>query len=59
MFPDLYWILTKVDPRACGVNLGKKYLSTKREGRSPRMRGKPVFKHSMSLILGSIPAHAG
>ena len=32
----------QVDPRACGVNGDVKLAKALRDGRSPRMRGKPA-----------------
>ncbi len=49
----------QVDPRACGGNGVGKCRNRSNDGRSPRMRGKPVAAMGPLQWHRSIPAHAG
>ncbi len=48
-----------VDPRVCGGNFHVRRRSRLWNGRSPRVRGKPVGLPGVSTLLWSIPACAG
>ena len=48
-----------VDPRACGVNQLNLLGCDALQGRSPRMRGKLAALVLTTVLVGSIPAHAG
>ena len=48
-----------VYPRACGETASAAPRPTTPEGLSPRMRGNPASPRAISVVRGSIPAHAG
>ena len=46
-------------PRACGENIASALKNVPATGSSPRVRGKPVSRRSMTWERGLIPARAG
>ena len=46
-------------PRACGANLQPDVNRSRRDGSSPRMRGKLLFEGEAVIDVRIIPAHAG
>ena len=49
----------QVDPRVCGGNQARARKPPRKEGRSPRMRGKPFDGIGQRAEKRSIPAYAG
>ena len=51
--------MSGVDPRACGVDIGKRLIRRGERGGSPRMRGRLDVPAEECLRRRWIPAHAG
>ena len=52
-------LVLRVDPRACGVDVGAGFYTLGKQGGSPRMRGRLGQRVDAERQEGWIPAHAG